>query len=274
MAMNRKRIQNLAEIAIIGGSGFYDFFGKDAKEIDIKTKFGKPSDKITVGNVFGKKVAFLPRHGKHHQIPPHKIPYKANIAALNQIGVKRIIAPSAVGSLKEKIKPGDFVFCDQFIDRTKKRDDTFFDGPKVAHIEMAYPYCGDLRDIGARQAKKLKISAHPKGTVVVVEGPRFSTAAESIYFSNMGGDLINMTLYPEVVLAAELGICYLDISLVTDYDAGIYAGSKVKPVSIEEVLANFKKNNEKLKKLISEIIKNLPAERKCDCQKKAERAVI
>jgi len=266
--------KQIAEIAIIGGSGFYDFFGQDAKEIEVKTKFGKPSDKITIGEVFGKRVAFLPRHGKNHQFPPHKIPYKANIAALKEIGVQIIIAPSAVGSLKEKIKPGDFVICDQFIDRTKYREHTFFHGPKVAHIEMAYPYCEDLRKTAVALAKKLGFRAHAKGTVAVVEGPRFSTVAESIFYSKMGCDVINMTQYPEVALAAEQGICYLNISLVTDYDAGIYAGKKVKPVSVEEVFTNFKKNTAKLKKLISEIIKNLPAERTCDCQKKAERAKI
>jgi 5'-methylthioadenosine phosphorylase len=267
-------MKNLAEIGIIGGSGFYDFFGKDAKEIAVKTKYGKPSDKITVGSVFGKKVAFLPRHGKKHQFPPHQIPYKANIAALKQLGVEIIIAPSAVGSLKENIKPGDLVICDQFIDRTKQRDHTFFHGPKVAHIETAYPYCEDLRKITAKIAKKLNFITHPKGTVTIIEGPRFSTVAESIFYAKMGCDVINMTQYPEVTLAAEQGICYLNISLVTDYDAGIYAGKKVKPVSIEEVLTNFKKNTERLKKLISEIIKNLPQKRTCDCQKKAERAMI
>jgi 5'-methylthioadenosine phosphorylase len=270
----KNKSQKLAEIGIIGGSGFYVFFGKNAKEIEVETKFGKPSDKITLGNIFGKKVAFLPRHGKNHQIPPHKIPYKANILAFKKIGVERIIAPSAVGSLKEKIKPGDFVVCDQFIDRTKKRDDTFFDGPKVVHMEMAYPYCKDLRKIAVLQAKKLKFRVHPKGTVVVIEGPRFSTVAESISFSKMGCDLINMTQYPEVVLASELGLCYLNISLVTDYDVGIYSSSKVEPVSFGQLLATFKKNNEKLKKLIFEIIKNLPDNKKCDCREKAERAAV
>ncbi|MBU1102050.1 MTAP family purine nucleoside phosphorylase, partial [Patescibacteria group bacterium] len=206
--------------------------------------------------------------------PPHKIPYKANVAALKKLGAEIIIAPSAVGSLKEKIKPGDFVICDQFIDRTKKRDATFFHGPRVAHIETAYPYCENLRKITANQAKKLNLKAHPKGTAVIIEGPRFSTVAESIFYAKMGCDVINMTQYPEVVLAAEQGICYLNISLVTDYDAGIYAGKKVKPVSIGEVLANFKKNTAKLKELISEIIKNLPTKRTCDCQQKAERATI
>jgi len=273
-ADNQKPTKKLAEIGIIGGSGFYEFFKNNSKDIEITTEFGKPSDKITIGELFGKKIAFLPRHGKNHQIPPHKIPYKANISALKKIGVEKIIAPSAVGSLKTNIKPGDFVICDQFIDRTKKRDDTFFDGPKVAHIESAYPYCEQLRKIAVEQAKKLKLKTHYKGTAVVIEGPKFSTAAESVYFSKMGCDVINMTQYPEVVLALEMGMCYLNISLVTDYDVGIYAKEKIEPVSIEQVLTNFNKNNDKLKNLISEIIKNLPNKKTCDCQKKSERATI
>ena len=269
-----KSQEKLAEIGIIGGSGFYEFFKNNAKEIEVETEFGKPSDKITVGTIFGKKVAFLPRHGKNHQIPPHKIPYKANIKALKQIGVEKIIAPSAVGSLKKNIKPGDFVICDQFIDRTKKRDDTFFDGPRVAHIESAYPYCQQLREVALKQAKKLNLTVHKSGTVVVIEGPKFSTAAESVFYSKMGCDVINMTQYPEVVLALELGICYLNISLVTDYDAGIYAKTKIEPVSIEQVLANFKNNNDKLKKLILEIIKNIPSKNSCECFEKSERAFV
>jgi len=266
--------KNSIKIGIIGGTGFYEFFEGRNKEVEVKTKFGKPSDKITIGELFGKKIAFLPRHGKKHQFPPHRIPYKANIAALKKLGVERIIAPTAVGSLKTKIKPGDFVICDQFIDQTKKREDTFFDGPKVAHIEMAYPYCSELRKIAIDQARRLKLKVHPRGTVVVIEGPRFSTLADSLRFSKMGADLINMTQYPEVVLAQELGICYLNISLVTDYDVGIYAGKKIKPVSIEEVISNFKKNTDKLKRLVSAVIKNIPGERKCGCQTKAERALI
>lgn len=262
------------KIGLIGGTGFYEFFEGGVKEVLVKTKFGLPSDKIIIGNLFGKKVAFLPRHGKKHQLPPHKIPYKANIAALKKLGVERIIAPAAVGSLKAEIKPGDFVISDQFIDQTKKREETFFDGPKVAHIEMAYPYCPELRKIAIDQSKKLKLRTWPKGTVVVIEGPRFSTLADSLRFSQMGGDLVNMTVYPEVVLAQELGICYLNISLVTDYDAGIYAREKVKPVSIGEVVENFKKNTQKLKKLVSAIIKNIPESRGCSCQGKAERAFI
>lgn len=261
-------------IGLIGGTGFYEFFEGKTKEVQVRTKFGLPSDKITIGNLFGKKVAFLARHARKHHLPPHKIPYQANIAAMKKLGVERIIAPAAVGSLKAKIKPGDFVICDQFIDQTKRREDTFFDGPQVAHIEMAYPYCPELRKIAIDQAEKLKLRIHPKGTVVVIEGPRFSTLADSLRFSQMGGELINMTQYPEVVLASELGICYLNISLVTDYDVGIYVQGRTKPVSIEEVLTNLKKNTAKLKKLVSAIIKNMPKRRRCGCQGKAERALI
>lgn len=260
------------KIGIIGGSGFYDFFGPGAKEIEVGTEFGKPSGKITKGEMFGKEVYFLPRHGKNHTFPPHRIPYKANIKALKNLGVDIIIAPCAVGSLKTEIKPGDFVLCDQFINRTTKREDTFFDGPEVAHIEGAFPFCPALRKIVFEQAQKLGLPIHQKGTVVAVEGPRFSTLAESLYFSKMGWDLVNMTLYPEVVLASEMGICYLNISLVTDYDAGVYATGGAEPVSIGKVLENFKQNNEKLKTLISKIIENIGQRGECGCKNKAEKA--
>ncbi len=267
-------INKQGKIGIIGGTGFYDFFQEGAEEVEVNTKYGFCSDKVIKANLFGKEVIFLPRHGKKHQFPPHKIPYKANIAAMKELGVDRIIAPAAVGSLQTSIEPGDFVICDQFIDQTKNREDTFFNGPQVAHIEMAYPYCSELRELAFKKAQGLGLNIHNKGTVVVIEGPRFSTLADSLRFSKMGADLINMTQYPEVVLASELGICYLNISLVTDYDAGIYAGKQAEPVSIEQVLANFKKNNDKLKNLISEIIKEVPDKGSCDCEDKAKRAVI
>ena len=262
------------KIGIIGGTGFYDFLGKDAKEIEVKTEFGEPSDKIVVAELFGKEIYFLPRHGKKHNFPPHKIPYRANIFAFKKLGVDIIIAPSAVGSLREEIKPGDFVICDQFVNKTSKREDSFFNGPQVGHIETAYPYCQELRKIAIEQGQKLGLPVHSKATVVVIEGPRFSTLAESLWFSKMGWDLVNMTQYPEVALAAEAGICYLNISLVTDYDAGIYAKGGAEPVSIEQVLENFKKNNDKLKTLISAIIENISQKGQCDCQKKSERAKI
>ncbi len=260
-----------AEIGVIGGSGFYQFL--KGKEISISTPYGKPSDKISISKIFGKKIAFLPRHGRKHQIPPHKINYRANVFALKKLGVERIIAPCAVGSLNPKMKPGDFVIVDQFIDRTKKRKDTFFEGPKVAHISSADPYCPQLREIAIKCCKKLKLSFHPKGTVVVIEGPRFSTRAESQYYSKIA-HLINMTQYPEVILAKEAEICYLAISLVTDYDAGLKGRKDIKPVTAKEVLSIFKKNTEKMKELILEIIKAVPKERKCPCVQSSKEAFL
>lgn len=260
------------KIGIIGGTGFYDFFSSNPKEIEVETEYGYPSCKIAVSQIAGKEVYFLPRHGKSHTLPPHMIPYKANIKALKDLGVDIILAPCAAGSLKAEMKPGDFVIPDQFVNKTSKRDDTFFDGPEVSHIESANPYCSFLRDLAIEQAQKLNFNIHPKGTVVVIEGPRFSTIAESLWFSKMGWDLVNMTQYPENILASELGMCYLNISLVTDYDTGVYASQLAEPVSIGQVISNFKNNNEKLKLLISAIIQNISEQRLCDCQKKAQRA--
>jgi len=263
-----------AQIGVIGGSGLYEFFEGPVEEIEIETEYGKPSDKISIGQMFGRQVAFLPRHGKKHSLPPHKVPYQANMAALHQLGVGHIIAPCAVGSLKTEIAPGDFVICDQFVDRTHHRDGTFYEGPAVGHIEMAHPYCPHLRATGIEEGNKLNFKIHPKGTVVVIEGPRFSTTAESMWFSQMGWDVVNMTQYPEVVLAAEKGICYLNISFVTDYDVGIYAKDGIQPVSIEQVMQTFKIGIPKLKQLIAAIISKVPAERGCECEPRAKRAKL
>ena len=260
-----------AKIGIIGGSGFYEFL--KGIEIYIKTPYGKPSDKILISEYSGKKIAFLPRHGKKHQYPPHKINSRANLYAFKKLGVERIIAPCTVGSLRAKIKPGDFVICDQFIDRTKERKDTFFNGPKVAHISTAEPYCPELRKLAIKSCQKLKIHFHKKGIAVVIEGPRFSTKAESNFYSQFA-DIINMTQYPEVALARELEMCYLNISLVTDYDVGLKTRKNIKPVTAQEVLKIFKQNNEKVKKLILEIIKNMPATRICPCKDVLKEAFI
>ena len=259
------------EIGIIGGSGFYQFL--KGKEVVIKTPFGQPSDKILISKYSGKEIAFLPRHGKKHQYPPHKINYRANLFAFKKLGVERVIAPCAVGSLKLEIKPGDFLICDQFVDRTKGRIDTFFDGPRVAHISMAEPYCPELREIAIKGCQKLKIPFYKKGTIVVIEGPRFSTKAESEFYSKTA-DIINMTQYPEVVLARELGMCYLNISLVTDYDVGLEGRKDIKPVTAQEVIRIFQKNNEKVKELILEIIKNLPDQRNCKCAAALKEAFV
>ncbi len=240
----------------------YEFL-KNGKWITIKTPYGKPSDQIFLATHKGRKIAFLPRHKRGHKIPPHMINYRANIWALKSLGVKYIISPAAVGSLQPNIKRGDFVICDDFIDRTHCRKDTFFDGPKVIHISPAFCYCDKLRKIAIDVCKKHKIRVHPKGTVVVIQGPRFSTKAESKWFTKMGWDMVNMTQYPENVLAREAEICYLNISVVTDYDVGLVGKKGIEPVSIGEVITVFDKNIEKVKKVILEIIEKIPKNYKC-----------
>lgn len=271
-------------IGIFGGSGFYSLLEK-TEIIKTETPYGNTSDDITIGRIGNKKVAFLPRHGKSHSIAPHKIPYRANIWAMKELGVKRIIGPCAAGSLMPEVKPGDFVICDQFIDRTSGRIDTFYDGPKVTHISSADPYCSQLRDFAHKACVKLNIPVHPDGTMVIIQGPRFSTRAESKWFSSIGCSVINMTGYPECILARELEICYVNISLITDYDAGMaglpsidspaFTGGAlhnfrsaqiIKPVSTEEVIQVFKENNEKIKKVIFKMIETMPEERNCSCQ--------
>lgn len=263
-----------AEIGIFGGSGLYKFFDK-GKWVDIKTPYGKPSDKIFLTEYKGRKIAFLPRHGRKHQFPPHKINYRANIDAFKKLGVKIIISPAAVGSLQPNIKRGDFVICDSFIDRTKKREDTFFNGPKTVHISSADCYCEQLRKIAVSACKKNKIRVHPKGTNVVIEGPRFSSKAESKWFTKMGWDIVNMTQYPEVILAREAEICYLGIALVTDYDVGLIGEKGIKSVNIDDVIKVFSQNINRVKKVILEIINNIPKNYKCpQCHNALEGAEI
>ncbi len=249
-------------IGVFGGSGFYSLMEK-AEKIKVDTPYGAPSDLISVGEIAGKRVAFLPRHGERHTLPPHKIPYRANLYAMKSLGVERIIAPCAAGSLQPHVKIGDFVVSDQIVNRTFRRVDTFYDGPVVTHIGFADPYCPELRQIAIDSARRLSLPIHEKGTVVVIEGPRFSTRAESKWYSSMGWEVINMTQYPESVLARELEMCYVNIALITDYDVGVEG--KVPPVSHEEVIKVFKENNEKLKALVFEIIKSVPDERHCKC---------
>jgi len=248
-----------ADIGIFGGSGLYEFFDK-GKWIDIKTQYGKPSDKIFLTDYKGKKIAFLPRHGRKHSLPPHMINYRANIDAFKQLGVKIIISPAAVGSLQPNIKRGDFVISNDFVDRTKNRKDTFFNN-KVVHISSADCYCEKLRKIAIDSCKKNKVKVHSKGTTVVIEGPRFSTRAESKWFSKMGWHVINMTQYPEAVLAREAKICYLGIALITDYDIGVPG---IKPVNFDEIRRVFNKNIKNVKKIILDIINKIPKDYACD----------
>lgn len=260
-----------AEIGIFGGSGFYEFF-KGGKEVSVITPYGKPSDKITISEICGHRVAFLPRHGRKHQYPPHMIPYCANIFAMHKLGVKQIIAPTAAGSLQFKVRPGHFVICDQFIDRTCGRKDTFYDGPELVHIQSVDTYCPQLRDLAIKSCQKLKIPHHETGTVVVIQGPRFSSKAESHWFSSQGWEVVNMTQYPENILAHELGICYVNISLITDYDAGLEGSEDIKPVTHQEVLRVFNENNHKLRRLLLEMLKYWSKKRTCGCEKTLEQA--
>ncbi len=258
--MDEKR----ADIGVYGGSGFYEFI-EDVEEIKVETPYGAPSDLIHLGTIHGKKVAFLPRHGRHHDLPPHMIPYQANAYAMKTLGVSRIIGPAAVGSLKPSIKPGDFVVCDQFVDRTWGRKDTFYDGPIATHIEGADPYCADLRKLTIESIKSKGITCHETGTVVVIQGPRFSTRAESGWYAQMGWDVINMTQYPEVTLARELGMCYVNISLITDWDAGCAGMPGVEPVTATDVVRVLTQNNERVRDVILDLIDRMPVGACTEC---------
>jgi 5'-methylthioadenosine phosphorylase len=260
-----------AEIGVFGGSGFYSLMD-DFEEVKVETPYGAPSDLIALGTVAGKKVAFLPRHGRRHQLPPHAIPYLANIYAMKQLGVTRIIGPNAVGSLQADIKPGDFVVCDQFVDRTTGRKDTFYDGPIATHVSAAEPYCPTLRKLAVEIGREQGVRIHDRGTCVVIQGPRFSTRAESSWFTHMGWHVVNMTQYPECILALEQEICYVNIALVTDYDVGIVAEGGAEPVNAAEIINVLNANNERVKRLIYEMIARMPDTRDCHCANALENA--
>jgi 5'-methylthioadenosine phosphorylase len=253
-----------AEIGVFGGSGFYALLD-DVARVEVDTPYGPPSDAVHVGEVAGRSVAFLPRHGADHRFPPHRINYRANAWALRELGVERILAPCASGSLQAHIAPGDFVVCDQLVDRTSSRVHTFFDGPTIHHPSFADPYCPELRAVAVAAARDEGITVHDGGTVVVVEGPRFSTRAESAWYSGLGWEVINMTQYPEAALARELGLCYATVALVTDYDVGVEGDTSVGPVTIDEVFAVMADNNDRVRQLLFRAIAAVPADRGCDC---------
>jgi 5'-methylthioadenosine phosphorylase len=252
-----------AEIGIFGGSGFYSFL-ESVEEVDVDTPFGKPSAPPAVGEIGGRRVAFLPRHGTKHQFPPHRVPYQANLWAMKELGVERIIGPCAAGSLQPHVKPGHFVICDQLADRTTGRADTFYDGPETTHIAFADPYCPTMREVTIKQARDQGLDLHERGTVVVVQGPRFSTRSESRSFRDQGWEVVNMTQYPEAALARELEICYANVSLITDYDVGV-EGENVEEVTNEMVIRVFTENNTKLRDLLFRVVPALPRERDCPC---------
>ena len=250
-----------AEIGIFGGSGFYSLV-PGFTEVEVDTPFGPPSDTLAVGEIEGRAVAFMARHNRAHTIPPHKINYRANLWAFKSLGITRVLAPCAAGSLKPWIQPGNFVVCDQFIDRTRARQDTFFDGPPVTHVSAADPYCPELRKLAVVTGAAAGLTMHPAGTMVVIEGPRFSTRAESEFHSSQGWDAVSMTQYPEVALARELEMCFCGIALITDYDSGI---EEVAPVSAAEVVRVFGESNEKLRKLLVSLVEKIPVTRECSC---------
>ena len=258
-------MEKLAEIGVFGGSGFYKFL-EDIEEVKIETPYGMPSDNIFLGTICKHRVAFLPRHGRNHTILPHLINYRANVWAMKEIGCTRVISPCAAGSLQKHVEPGHFVVCDQFVDWTDGRKSTFFEGPIVTHPSPAETYCPELRQLAIKTAKDLGITVHEQGTVVVINGPRFSTKAESAFFTKQGWQVINMTAFPEAYLVKEMNMCPLNISLITDYDAGLVGD--VPPVSHEAVMEVFNNNVANLKSLLFTMIENIPAEQDhCECYK-------
>jgi len=260
-------------IGVIGGSGFYSLFEK-AEEINSETPYGWPSSKITIGEVEGKKVAFLARHGPGHIYPAPDVPYKANIQALYDQDVRQIIAATAVGSLKKHIKPGDIVVPDQFVNLTQGRDNTFYHGPETVHISAAEPYCPVLRNLVIEAANELNMRVHPVGTVVTIRGPGFSSRAESNLYRSQGWDIVGMTQYPEVVLAREREMCYANIALVTDYDAGLHDDPSISAVTAGEVKRVMDANAARLRMLIKGLVPHMPVDRDCSCARALEGAKL
>lgn len=249
-----------AELAVIGGSGFYDFLD-DAEQVAVETPFGDPSEPLTIGTVAGRRVAFLPRHGRRHQFPAHRIPYRANLWALRSVGVRQVLAPCAVGGLQPHLGPGALVVPDQLVDRTSQRVQTFYDTGGV-HVSFADPYCPAGREVATAAAQAAGWPVTGEGTMVVIEGPRFSTRAESRSYSQAGWSVVNMTGHPEAVLARELELCYTAVALVTDLDAGVEAASAV---TAKDVFAFFGENVGRLRALMTDVLAGLPTERDCLC---------
>ena len=261
----------LMKIGIIGGSGLDDpKLLQDYKEIEVSTPYGRPSSPLTLGKLAGVDVAIIARHGRKHTIMPSNVPYQANIWALKEQGCTHILATSACGSLREEIKPGQLVLPDQFIDRTTQRKSTFYEKDRVCHIPMAEPFCSKLREAIFKAGKGIGLDIYPKGTVITIEGPRFSTRAESRMFRQWGADIINMSTVPEVVLAREAGICYQVIAMSTDYDC--WHESEIA-VDIGMVLETMRKNAENVKKLLIKVIPKI-AHTECECREQIKTAVI
>ncbi|GAC1440057.1 MAG: S-methyl-5'-thioadenosine phosphorylase [Mycobacteriales bacterium] len=248
----------VADIGVIGGSGLYAFLD-DAVVVEVETPYGAPSDPLVVGEVSGRRVAFVPRHGRDHRFPPHRIPYRANLWALRSLGVRQVLAPCAVGSLRASLPAGSLVVPDQLVDRTSGRVQTFHEQGAV-HVSFAEPYCPVGRAAVVARAGDWGVAE--RGTMVVVEGPRFSTRAESQWFAAQGWDIVNMTGHPEAVLARELALCYTALALVTDLDAGVEGG---EPVTQDEVFRVFASSTARLRALLYDVVAALPSEQICRC---------
>ncbi|MHB1361170.1 MAG: S-methyl-5'-thioadenosine phosphorylase [Thermoleophilia bacterium] len=257
-------------IGVIGGSGFYELLSNPREE-KVSTPFGEPSDVITIGEIAGREVCFLPRHGRGHRILPTDLPFQANILAMKQLGVEWIISSSAVGSMKEEIKPGDMVIPDQFIDRTRQRRSTFFGDGCVAHISFADPVCSALTRVVAEAARAAGATVHEGGTYVCMEGPQFSTRAESLVYRSWGVDVIGMTNLQEAKLAREAEICYATVALATDYDCW-YEGEE--DVTIQQVIETVNKNVAMAKKIVEESVPRIPETRGCGCASAMQYGVM
>ena len=261
-----------AKIGVIGGSGLYDIGGMtDIEEVNVETPFGKPSDAITIGRLGGVGIAFLPRHGRGHHISPTELPARANIYALKSLGVEYIIASCSAGSFKKEIEPGHLLIPDQLIDRTRSRVSTFFEEGIVTHIPFADPFCPVLSQILYESAKEAGATVHPKGTYVVMEGPAFSTRAESRLYRSWGADIIGMTALPESKLAREAEICYAIIGCVTDYDGWWH---RAEPITIDVILNTMRQNVSTAKNIIKLAVSRIPEKRDCPCATALETAIV
>ncbi|MFP6566612.1 MAG: S-methyl-5'-thioadenosine phosphorylase [Dehalococcoidia bacterium] len=260
------------KIAFIGGSGLYNIDGmENRREVTVETPFGDPSDAVVVGEINGVEAAFLPRHGRGHRFSPTEIPVKANIYALKSLGVERVVSVSAVGSLKEHIKPLDLVVPDQIIDRTRRRSDTFFGDGIVAHVGFADPFCNELRRIAFESASLEDVDCHDGGTYLVIEGPQFSTRAESAVYRSWGANVIGMTALPEAKLAREAELCYTTLAFVTDYD--VWHDTE-EEVTVEMVIQNLTHNVATAQGIIRRMLAEIPDNRTCGCESALKNAVI